>query len=380
MEKIKRSGGTFRFREMVWVDNKPLKSPCFKRMTDAKEWRKRKEAEKFSFLSRGESTRPMERFYFKDYVLKWLKEIVLIERSPRTYEYYEGVCRNYLIPSLGKYSLNEIKEHHVRASIAQMKVAGCNAKGINNRVSVLKTIMIRAKRDKLVAENPLDCISRLKEDLTVASYWSKKEIEQFLLVASRHYLFPLFFVAIHTGMRLAELCGLCWDRIDFQRDQITVSRIRDKLGLKETTKTNSKRIVPMSMMVKGLLWKLMKMQINTKFVFCNQKGREIKYNHIYRDFRRVQTNAGFTKFIRFHDLRHTFASQFMMNGGSVFDLQKILGHSEIQMTMKYTHFSPDHLQSAVRFMDMGTSAWLGTYPDPNHGQNKIENLSLISTT
>ena len=49
-------------------------------------------------------------------------------------------------------------------------------------------------------------------------------------------------------------------------------------------------------------------------------------------------------------MRHTFASQFMMNGGSLYDLQKILGHTKIEMTMKYAHLSADHLASAINIV------------------------------
>jgi len=52
---------------------------------------------------------------------------------------------------------------------------------------------------------------------------------------------------------------------------------------------------------------------------------------------------------RTHVLRHTFASHFMMNGGNILVLQKILGHSTINMTMRYAHFAPDHLKDALRF-------------------------------
>ncbi|HLE12435.1 MAG TPA: tyrosine-type recombinase/integrase [Bacteriovoracaceae bacterium] len=63
--------------------------------------------------------------------------------------------------------------------------------------------------------------------------------------------------------------------------------------------------------------------------------------------------AGIKNKIRFHDMRHTFASQFMMSGGSLFDLQKILGHTDVKMTLRYAHFSSDHLQKSVQFMDFG---------------------------
>lgn len=55
--------------------------------------------------------------------------------------------------------------------------------------------------------------------------------------------------------------------------------------------------------------------------------------------------------VTFHGLRHTFASNFMMSGGSIYDLQKMLGHSTIQMTEKYSHLSPDHLAGKTEILE-----------------------------
>ena len=93
-------------------------------------------------------------------------------------------------------------------------------------------------------------------------------------------------------------------------------------------------------------------QLNGKYVFVEKNGEEVKYAHVYRRFHQAQDRAGVTNKIRFHDLRHSFASNYMMNGGNVFDLQKLLGHTKIDMTMRYAHFSPNHLQGSLRFMNM----------------------------
>ena len=73
-------------------------------------------------------------------------------------------------------------------------------------------------------------------------------------------------------------------------------------------------------------------------------------HHLYRDFQRSQKRAGFSRLIRFHDLRHTFASHFMMNGGNIYDLQKILGHTTLEMTQLYAHMSPAHLAEAIQIV------------------------------
>ena len=89
-------------------------------------------------------------------------------------------------------------------------------------------------------------------------------------------------------MRLAELCGLCWDRIDFRMNQISVTRTRDKTGLKDSTKTKLKRIIPMTPEVRAMLLALHHKQFNGKFVFSEKGGIEVKYVHVYRRFHQAQ--------------------------------------------------------------------------------------------
>jgi len=74
---------------------------------------------------------------------------------------------------------------------------------------------------------------------------------------------------------------------------------------------------------------------------------------VYRTFTKAQQLAKLERHFRFHDLRHTFASHFMMNGGNIYDLQKILGHTQIEMTMRYAHLSPDHLAEAINVVSLG---------------------------
>jgi integrase len=75
------------------------------------------------------------------------------------------------------------------------------------------------------------------------------------------------------------------------------------------------------------------------------------------------------KQITLHDLRHTFASNYMMNGGEIFKLQKMLGNTDIKMTMRYAHLSPEHLYESVEFMDM-----------VNGKKEKIPDLDLRETS
>ena len=108
----------------------------------------------------------------------------------------------------------------------------------------------------------------------------------------------------------------------------------------------------MNDIVKATLLKLHEDRMNN-FVFINEDGSTISMLHLYRDFKRAQIKGQMDRAIRFHDLRHTFASHFMMNGGNLYDLQKILGHTKYEMTQIYAHLSPDHLAGTTQILSFG---------------------------
>lgn len=185
-------------------------------------------------------------------------------------------------------------------------------------------------------------------------------------------------------MRRGELAGLKWDRVNFQRRQIEITRSASRYGLRDRTKSGRKRVIPMNDVVYAVLWPLWQLQ-KSEFVFCKDDGSPLDAHHIYRDFRIAQGRAGFSTRIRFHDLRHTFASHFMMNGGNIYDLQKILGHTTIKMTERYAHLSPAHLESAIQIISFGANAlgdsMIGDNPPINHQQvSGDQKLSLISVS
>lgn len=382
MEIITNKDGTISFREMIWLNSRSIKSPCFTRRSDARAWKVKQESERQKRKALGEDSRYSERILFSDYAKKWLEEIVKIDKSPKTYRSYESILRIHLYPCFQKKHLNEICEADGRKLLLKLKESGHAGKGINNIMMVLKAILNRAVRDMYLLRNPLMNLSKQKENLKTDSFWTKMEIQQFLSANQKDPLYYLYLVALHTGMRMGELCGLCFDRIDFQRNEIAVTRIRDKDGHRDTTKTGIKRVIPMLPIVKAVFLDLFKKNQGSSFVFLDKQMRPVDYGHIYRDFKKAQVRAGMSKPLPFHGTRHVFASQFMMNGGNIFDLQKILGHTDLKMTQRYAHFSPEHLQKAIGFMNMGVeleSEILDSSPFPSHRENFEEknNIAML---
>jgi integrase len=173
------------------------------------------------------------------------------------------------------------------------------------------------------------------------------EIARFLRAArdDDDLTFALYATAVYTGMRAGELAGLRWDDVDFDRRLITVQR-----SFAGPTKAGDVRHVPILDPLLPILraWRL---RCPIALVFPNAVGEmhdpsaRIFQERLHVVLRAAglpdSVRAGKTRpYIRFHDLRHTFASQWVLKGGDLFKLQKILGHKSVQMTMRYAHLQP----------------------------------------
>ncbi len=153
-------------------------------------------------------------------------------------------------------------------------------------------------------------------------------------------LVELYATALYTGMRAGELCGLRWADVDLELRLITVQH-----SFNEPTKTNAIPRVPILDPLLPLLreWQLRCSSREIVFPNRNNKMHVSNARATHQIFHRCLKQAGLAR-TRFHDLRHTFASHWMLEGGDLYRLQKILGHKSIAMTQRYAHLSPDAFQ------------------------------------
>lgn len=351
MEVIKRKSGNM-YRDMVWINGQFLKSPSFHRKTDCIQWKAEQKAKKVEFSLYGDRAKLLEKICIKEYSQQWLKSKQAQGVAQSSYRNYETYFRVHILPFFGEKDLKSIKKTEIESFQIHLR-KDHNPKGTNMILTVLKSMFRSAISDGYLMRSPCEFIKKITEDSQHDIYWTQSEIDQFLKANYKHKFYDLFLVALNTGMRKGELAGLCWDRVDFSHNRITVTRTRDRRELKERSKTNIIRVIPMTAMVKATLLNLSKNNNGSKFVFLDPKGVEVDPHHVYRVFEKAQKDAGMGRKITFHDLRHTFASQFVMMGGSVYDLQKILGHTCITMTQRYAHLSLDHLHSAMKNFELG---------------------------
>lgn len=333
------------YRVKIYVDRRPVYSPFFSLKSVAEQWERkmllqRDEERSYGVVSSSSIT-------LKEFADKWMRERIRLSHAPSTQRNYETSLRLHILPTLGHKRLRDIRGADA-AQVVDALIANWSTRTTNLVIGVLQSLMNDATEMRQIAANPLVGFKPLREELKEFRYWDKAEIQQFLNANRNTWFYPLFVAALNTGMRRGELCGLKWDRVNFPLRQLSVTRTWDRFGLKECTKSGKKRIVPMNEDVFRAIQPLWKDQ-RSEFVFCEEDGSPINVAHMDRHFRYARTRAGSSK-IRFHDLRHSFASHFMMNKGSIYDLQKILGHSTVKMTERYAHLSPSHLDDAIKIV------------------------------
>lgn len=341
------------YRESIAINGKVIKSPLFKRKTDCKLWLSEKRSEKSKFKLFGENNKFHHKITIEQYSAQWLKTKEAQGVSRSTLNNYSRYVRIHIIPHFKGMDLKSIQKHHIESFQVKLKNEH-NPKGVNIIITGLKGLFREAVKEGYLLKNPCEFIKTLTSDNNHEVFWTTAEVDQFLKANYHHELYELFMVALNTGMRKGELAGLCYDRINFNENTITVTRTRDKYELKDRTKTKLKRVIPMNEITKATLLNLFKNRISgNNLVFLKKNGEPINPHHIYRQFRSAQKAANIVNLIRFHDIRHTFASQYVLGKGSIYDLQKFLGHTNIVMTQRYAHLSMEHLQSAMKGFSLG---------------------------
>lgn len=194
----------------------------------------------------------------------------------------------------------------------------------------------------------------MKENQGRCDYLTKEEIKKLLDSNVGEEGYHVISMAVNTGMRIGEICGLCWDRIDFERGQIEVSRSFSRTEIQERTKTNLIRYIGMNGPVRDMLTELKKRRGFSPFVFVKRNGLPFTADHFSQRFFAPALERAGVKKITFHVLRHTFASHFMMRKGEIYLLQKILGHTSIVMTQRYAHLNPEYLKEAAEIVSFDT--------------------------
>jgi len=302
----------------------------------------------------------------KDYLTEWLEVYADAHCKPSTASGYRIVIDHHVIPVLGERRLHEVTRTDVKRLIVSLVDQGRKKRTIHNILTPLKEAYQHAIEDGLVTTNPVSNMGRRVRSSECADSHidplSTEEVRT-LLNKSREtqsLFYPLFLCAVRTGMRQGELLGLQWSDLDYHGRFIEVRRsiVRRQIT---TTKTHKIRRVDMSPQLAHVLHAFqetrqldaaMKGRPMSDWVFQGPTEQRMSNEIVRRAFTACLGAAGLRQ-IRFHDLRHTFASLLIQQEANPKYIQQQLGHGSISITLDvYSHlFQGDHRHHVCRLDD-----------------------------
>ena len=230
----------------------------------------------------------------------------------------------------------ETYRNHLRDSLTVNKTIRKYA-SINRAMSCLRHIFSKAVEWEVIEQNPFSKGKSLilKENNKRMRFLNEDEIRS-LLDACNEPLVDVVECAINTGMRKGEILGLRWEQI------------RNGFIYLDKTKTSEPRQIPINDTLDMLFKRVRRKQhLTSKYVFTYRGKR---FDSVKTSFNASVKRAGIVDF-RFHDLRHTFASQLLMKGGTLKDVQELLGHKTMTMTLRYAHLTQEHKRKAVNLLN-----------------------------
>lgn len=323
------------------IDGK-LKSKTFKRKIDARKFKNEVELQlnsKSEVKTFGSSHDAQ--ISFLDFSDLWIRDHAEVHKTPASVKRDKQNLKYHILPFLSHLELNQITKRHIIVMQSKLKQSGSlSDKTINNVIGTVHKILSDAVSWDYAVSNPVKGINRLKCPEIDYQFWTEEDRDRFLKYSKsrNEWLHDLVAFAVFTGLRRGEIQGLLRDSINYEMGKIIVKRnfCSQTKVLREHTKGKTIRTVPMNSIVAELMRP-------KRLLSPNQKIFEGDFNNLVkRSFRPMQIEAGVNP-ITFHALRHTFASHLIMKGVSVFEVQKLLGHSDIKTTMRYAHLSPDQL-------------------------------------
>ena len=233
--------------------------------------------------------------------------------------------------SFGSYLLSEINTADIRRFIDERRKTVKDGT-VQKDVATLKAILNRAVEDGDLANCPV--FPKMKP-LKARNRYLTPDEENRLVLASAEHLVPLIRIAVETGGRLSELLNLSWSNVDMQIGSITFL----------DTKNGEDRTVRLTSRAKAVLACIGPKVSGPVFTY---NGRAIK--SVKTAFNKARMKAKLTD-VRFHDLRHTFASRLVQCGIPLYDVMSLTGHKSTLMVQRYAHLAPDYQGKAIAALD-----------------------------
>lgn len=314
----------------------------------------------------------IDRQTLAQYLERWLATAVKSSVAPKTYEFYELMCRTAITPRIGHLKLAKVTAMDVQKLYTDLANSGKSPRTVHHAHRVLHRACKQATDWQLIPRNPCDGAQAPRVPRLEMQVWTPDESDAFVLATREDRMHALYVLALTTGMRQGELLGLRWADIDLGAGTAAVRRSLQRqkeagLVFTEPKTSRSRRSIRLSQTAVHALKRHKDQQEREReaaggdwqagdLVFCTSTGAPLSSTNETKRFQRAAEQAQLPA-LRFHDLRHTAATILLVKGVHVKLVSEMLGHSTISLTLDtYSHVIPSMHGDAAAAMDTVFSA------------------------
>ena len=297
----------------------------------------------------------------------WMENYAKIKLRPSTFKTSQGFLKNHIKPQIGGIPLADLTSLDLQRFYkhlldggrvdrveAKKKPKGLAPKTVRNIHQMIGSAYNLAMEQKLVSKNPTQGCALPKVEHKEMKTLTADQLSAFFQEARDSGVYELYYLDLATGLRRGELLGLKWTDVDLDRGvlkiQRAISRQNGKVVEAPLKTKNAYRTLPLSADAIDVLMQQRRKTGNSEWVFPSPIGGPMSPDSVLHMLQRVLKRAGLPR-IRFHDLRHTFATMALQNGVDVKTVSSMLGHYSAGFTLDtYAHVTTDAQLKAAQTM------------------------------
>ena len=297
----------------------------------------------------------------------WFEDYAKIKVRPSSHQTYRGYMDNHIGPNIGDIPLERLtsldlqklyKKLLTKGRVDRLEAKGqpksLSAKTVRNIHQILSSALKLAQEQRIILANPAEGCALPKVEHREMKTLPVEQLQSFLREARESGVFELYYLELATGLRRGELLGLKWEDIDLERGDLRVrrqiSRINGEVVEAPLKTKNAYRTLPLAEDTVSVLLEQKKKTGSSPWVFPSPNGGPISPDSVLHMLHRVLKRAGLPK-VRFHDLRHTFATLALQNGVDIKTVSGMLGHFSAGFTLDtYAHVTSAAQRLAAQTM------------------------------
>ena len=301
---------------------------------------------------------------FGEWLDHWYETCSKPTIRPSSQRIYEGYLRLYIKPKLGNIPLDKLTTNDIQQFCTWMKSDDHMGGGsiadsqIRNCFSLCHRALEKARTEHLIPRDPTDGCKLSPVRYEEMKILSRESMQKLLIQAREENYYELFLLELATGLRLGEIAALQWDDLNLETGELQINKQVVAVKGKLTVSPPKTKAAVRTLILPPPVLKVMleyRARVDSRWMFPSSKKEDapMRPSSIHQRLHRILGHAECDR-VRFHDLRHTFATNALAYGMDIKTLSTILGHVSCATTLNtYSHITDEMRQQAAVKIDQG---------------------------